>query len=209
MRLSVHLTPDMTAVDLILYTGIFVFALTGALKARTFRMDIFGAAVLAFVTAYGGGTIRDLLLGIRVGWLNDNIPLILVAAAVILVFLLKQNLLGFEKTLFITDAMGLGMFTAGGIERSLVNGISGPYAIMLGVLSATFGGLLADLLSGRVPALLQKGELYATASAIGGIAYIGLKHTNLSQNLSLLTCVVIVVIVRVISKKRNLQLPEI
>ena len=134
---------------------------------------------------------------------------VLVAAAVILVFLLKQNLLGFEKTLFITDAMGLGMFTAGGIERSLVNGISGPYAIMLGVLSATFGGLLADLLSGRVPALLQKGELYATASAIGGIAYIGLKHTNLSQNLSLLTCVVIVVIVRVISKKRNLQLPEI
>jgi len=199
----------MTAVDLILYIGIFVFALTGALKARTFRMDIFGAAVLAFVTAYGGGTIRDLLLGIRVGWLNDNIPLILVAAAVILVFLLKQNLLGFEKTLFITDAIGLGMFTAGGIERSLVHGISGPYAIVLGVLSATFGGLLADLLSGRVPALLQKGELYATAAAIGGIAYIGLKHTNLSQNLSLLTCVTIVVIVRVISKKRNLQLPEI
>src|SRR6476660_7668000 len=187
----------MTAVDLILYIGIFVFALTGALKARTFRMDIFGAAVLAFVTAYGGGTIRDLLLGIRVGWLNDNIPLILVAAAVILVFLLKQNLLGFEKTLFITDAIGLGMFTAGGIERSLVHGISGPYAIVLGVLSATFGGLLADLLSGRVPALLQKGELYATAAAIGGIAYIGLKHTNLSQNLSLLTCVTIVVIVRV------------
>jgi len=199
----------MTAVDLILYIGIFVFALTGALKARTFRMDIFGAAVLAFLTAYGGGTIRDLLLGIRVGWLNDNIPLILVAAAVILVFLLKQNLLGFEKTLFITDAIGLGMFTAGGIERSLVHGISGPYAIVLGVLSATFGGLLADLLSGRVPALLQKGELYATAAAIGGIAYIGLKHTNLSQNLSLLTCVTIVVIVRVISKKRNLQLPEI
>ena len=209
MRLSVHLTPIMTAVDLILYTGIFVFALTGALKARTFRMDIFGAAVLAFLTAYGGGTIRDLLLGIRVGWLNDNIPLILVAAAVILVFLLNQNLLGFEKTLFITDAIGLAMFTAGGIERSLVHGISGPYAIVLGVLSATFGGLLADLLSGRVPALLQKGELYATASAIGGIAYIGLKHTNLSPNLSLLTCVVIVVIVRVISKKRNLQLPEI
>jgi len=199
----------MTAFDLILYIGIFVFALTGALKARTFRMDIFGAAVLAFVTAYGGGTIRDLLLGIRVGWLNDNIPLILVAAAVILVFLLKQNLLGFEKTLFITDAIGLGMFTAGGIERSLVHGISGPYAIVLGVLSATFGGLLADLLSGRVPALLQKGEFYATAAAIGGIAYIGLKHTNLSQNLSLLTCVTIVVIVRVISKKRNLQLPEI
>jgi uncharacterized membrane protein YeiH len=199
----------LTAVDIILYTGVFVFALTGALKARTFRMDIFGAAVLAFVTAYGGGTIRDLLIGIRVGWMNDNIPLILVGAAVILVFLLKQNILGFEKTLFITDAIGLGMFTAGGIERSLDHGISQPYAIVLGVLSASFGGLLADLLSGRVPALLQKGELYATASAIGGITYIGLKHLDLSQNLSLLVCVAIVVLVRVISKKRNLRLPEI
>jgi uncharacterized membrane protein YeiH len=199
----------MNAVDLILYTGIFVFALTGALKARTYKMDIFGAAVLAFVTAYGGGTIRDLLIGIRVGWLNDNIPLILVAAAVILVFLLKQNLRGFERTIFLTDAIGLGMFTAGGIERSLIHGISDPYAIVLGVLSATFGGLLADLLSGRVPALLQKGELYATASAIGGLVYIGLKHTSLSQNISLSICVFTVVLVRVVSKKRNLQLPEI
>jgi uncharacterized membrane protein YeiH len=195
----------MTAVDLILYTGIFVFALTGALKARTFRMDIFGAAVLAFVTAYGGGTIRDLLLGIRVGWLNDNIPLILVAAAVILVFLLKQNLLGFEKTLFITDAIGLAMFTAGGIERSLVHGISEPYAIVW-VFSPRPSEACLPIVFRPRTALLQKGELYATASAIGGIAYIGLKHTNLSQNLSLLTCVTIVVIVRVISKKRNLQL---
>jgi uncharacterized membrane protein YeiH len=199
----------MSLVDLTLYIGIFVFAVTGALKARTYRMDIFGAGVLAFATAYGGGTLRDLLIGIRVGWLNDMIPLMLVAAAVILVFLLKQNLMGFRRTLFITDAVGLGMFTVGGIERSLANGISAPYAVLLGVMSATFGGLLADLLSGKVPALLQKGELYATASAIGGVVYIGLKHSSVSEGISLLSCVCLVVLVRVISRKRKLQLPEI
>ena len=81
----------MTFVDVILYIGTFVFAITGALKARTHQMDILGASVLAFVTAYGGGTLRDLLIGIRVGWMNDPIPLVLVASAVIVVFLLLSS----------------------------------------------------------------------------------------------------------------------
>jgi len=195
--------------DLILYTGTFVFAITGALKARAHRMDILGGSVLAFVTAYGGGTLRDLLIGIRVGWMNDNIPLILVAAAVIAVFLFRQNIMMFEKTIFFTDAIGLAMFTAGGIEKSLTHGISESYAIVLGVMSATFGGLIADLLSGRQPSLFQKGELYATASAIGGIIYILLKHLDISQNLSLCICVAVVVMVRVVSKKKKIELPHI
>ena len=199
----------MQFLDLILYTGTFVFAITGALKARAHRMDILGGSVLAFVTAYGGGTLRDLLIGIRVGWMNDNIPLILVAAAVIAVFLFRQNIMTFEKTIFFTDAIGLAMFTAGGIEKSLTHGISESYAVVLGVMSATFGGLIADLLSGRQPSLFQKGELYATASAIGGIIYILLKHLHISQNLSLSICVAVVVIVRVVSKKKKIALPHI
>lgn len=199
----------MTFVDAILYTGIFVFAITGALKARAHKMDILGGSVLAFVTAYGGGTLRDLLIGIRVGWINDNIPLILVAAAVIVVFLFKKNLPAFEKTIFFTDAIGLGMFTAGGIERSLSHGISDAYAVLLGVMSATFGGLIADLLCGRPPSLFQKGELYATAAAIGGVSYILLMHFGVSSNISLSICVGIVVAVRIISKKKNIALPHI
>ncbi len=199
----------MTFVDIILYTGIFVFAVTGALKARAHKMDILGGSVLAFVTAYGGGTLRDLLIGIRVGWMNDNIPLILVAAAVIVVFLFKKNLPAFEKTIFFTDAIGLGMFAAGGIERSLTHGISDAYAVLLGVMSATFGGLIADLLSGRPPSLFQKGELYATAAAIGGVVYILLMHFHVSSNLSLSICVGIVVAVRIISRKKNIALPHI
>ncbi len=77
---------QMTFVDVILYIGTFVFAVTGALKARTHQMDILGASVLAFVTAYGGGTLRDLLIGIRVGWMNDPSPWMIVAAAAVVVF---------------------------------------------------------------------------------------------------------------------------
>lgn len=196
-------------VDFILYTGIFVFAMTGALKARAHRMDILGASVLAFATAYGGGTLRDVLIGIRPGWINDPIALWLVGGAVLVVSLLRQNIAGFEKTLFITDAIGLGMFTMGGIERSFAHGIQPSYALVLGVMSACFGGLIADLLSGRVPALLQKGELYATAAAVGGGLYLLLDQLPLSQNLSLVICVAATVLVRVVSVKRKIELPHI
>lgn len=199
----------MTFTDLLLYTGTFIFAITGALKARAHKMDILGGLVLAFATAYGGGTIRDLLIGIQVGWMNDNIPLLLVLTAVVVVFLFKNNIPGFEKTIFFTDAVGLGLFTAGGIERSLTHGISEPYSIVLGVMSATFGGLIADLLSGRQPSLLQKGELYATASAVGGLVYLLLKHLQTRNNICLAVCVAVVVLIRIISKKRKIELPHI
>lgn len=199
----------MTAVDLTLYIGIFVFAMTGALKARTHRMDVLGGSVLAFATAYGGGTLRDLLIGIRPGWINDPIALWLVGGAVGVVFLFRQNIGRFEKILFVTDAIGLGMFTLGGIERSLAHGVTESYALVLGVVSACFGGLIADLLSGRVPSLLQKGELYATAAALGGLLYILLRHLFLSQNIALLVCVGAVVAIRVVSVKRKIELPHI
>src|SRR5688572_6703012 len=98
----------MTLLALITYMGVFVFALTGALKARTHKMDIFGGLVVSFATAYGGGTIRDLLIGKHpIGWLNDNVALILVFAGTAFTFLLKQNVKRFQRTIFFTDAAGL------------------------------------------------------------------------------------------------------
>jgi uncharacterized membrane protein YeiH len=200
----------MKAVDIIIYTGIFVFAVTGALKARTFRMDIFGAVILAFVTAYGGGTIRDVLIGVRpVNWINDYIALSLVAGAVIIVSLLKRNILKFRRTIFITDAIGIGMFTAGGIERSLEHGVNSVYAVLMGVITATFGGLIADILSNTVPDLLKRGELYATVCLMGGIVYVLLLKAGISREIDLVICVVLIVAVRIISKLKRLRLPEI
>lgn len=200
----------MSMLSIITYMGIFVFALTGALKARTYKMDIFGGLVVAFSTAYGGGTIRDLLIGIRpVNWVNDNFALILVFAGTAFTFLLKENVKRFTKTIFFTDATGLGLFTAAGIEVALRSGLNDVYALIMGVITATFGGLIADVFCNAVPNLFKKGELYATACALGGVLYLLLKETNIAANLNLTLCVVFVVGIRIYSKRKRLSLPQI
>jgi len=200
----------MNILDIISYAGIFIFAITGAFKARKYKMDIFGAAVLAFVTAYGGGTLRDLLIGVRpVSWINDNIALSLVLASIFITFLFKLNQHQFTRTIFFTDAIGIGLFTVAGIEKSLSFGLNDIYAVVMGVITATFGGLIADILCNAVPNLLKRGELYATACAIGGIIYVLLKKIPLEYHLNLFICIIIVVGVRIYSKRKRLSLPEI
>lgn len=200
----------MDLLQIISYTGTFVFALSGALKARSHHMDIFGAAVLAFVTAYGGGTVRDVLLGIKpVNWINDYLALSLVTAAVFIVALLNSSMIKFRRAIFITDAIGIGLFTAAGIEVSLLHNVNSVYSVIMGVVTATFGGFIADVLSNTVPDLLKRGELYATACLAGGIIYICMKKAGISYNADLLVCVAIVVLIRVISKIKRLTLPEI
>jgi uncharacterized membrane protein YeiH len=200
----------LTLLTFITYAGTFVFALTGALKARTGKMDVFGGVVLAFATAYGGGTLRDLLIGLRpVNWINDNIALLLVLGATAITFLFRQNINRFKRTIFFTDAVGLGLFTAAGIETSLQFGINETYALVMGVISATFGGLIADILCNAVPNLLKRGELYATACAVGGLLYLACRRTTINSDLNLFICVIIVVAIRIYSKRRRLSLPEI
>ena len=200
----------MSFLQIISYAGTFVFAITGALKARTFKMDIFGGIVLAFVTAYGGGTLRDLLSGVKpVSWINDTIALLLVFSGVGFTFFLKENIIHFKKIIFYTDAIGLGLFTASGIKVSLLNGINETYALVMGVITATFGGLIADVICNEIPALLKKGELYATACAIGGIAFLILKYFSINNDATLLICILIVVTLRIYSKSKKLTLPQI
>ena len=200
----------MTLLQLITYAGIFVFALTGAFKARSFRMDVFGGIVLAFVTAYGGGTLRDLLIGVKpVNWVNDNIALILVFAGTAFTFLLKENVNRFKRTIFYTDGIGLGLFTAWGIEVALRNGLNDIYSLVMGVITATFGGLIADILCSAIPNLLKKGELYATACAVGGGMYLLLKHVPLEYSTNLAVCIIVVVGIRIYSKRKRLMLPDI
>src|SRR6187402_3533395 len=166
----------MGLLQFITYAGIFVFALTGAFKARSYKMDVFGGIVLAFVTAYGGGTLRDLLIGVKpVNWINDNIALVLVFAGTAFTFLLKENVSRFKRTIFYTDAIGLGLFTAWGIEVALRNSLNDIYSLVMGVITATVGG---------------------------GI-YLLLKHIPVEYNINLAVCVIVVVGIRIYSKRKR------
>jgi len=201
----------MSFIEIITYIGIFAFAIAGALKARGANLDIFGGVVVAFVASYGGGTIRDLLLGIHpVNWINDNLALGLVFAGTIATFLLKDRLNHFRRTIFFTDAIGLGMFTAVGIEVASQTGANDLYSLVMGVITATFGGLIADIFCGYTPALLKKGELYATACAIGGLLFIFINNfLFFARDVDLAICVILVVAIRIYSKRKRLMLPNI
>lgn len=173
-------------------------------------MDIFGAIVLAFVTAYGGGTLRDLLIGVKpVNWVNDNLGLILVFSGTTFTLFLKENVNRFNRTIFYTDAIGLGLFTAFGIKISLLHGLNEIYALVMGVITATFGGLIADVICNAVPNLLKRGELYATACAAGRLCFTLLNYFFPANDIDLLICILIVAALRIYSKRKRLMLPDI
>jgi uncharacterized membrane protein YeiH len=199
----------MNWLNIITYSGTFAFAITGALKARTHKMDVFGAAVLAFCTAYGGGTIRDILLGISpVNWLGDYFALALVISVVLIIFLFKTNIDKFNRTIFVTDAIGLGMFTIAGIQISMQAGISSVYSVIMGVITATFGGLVTDILCNNIPDLLKNGEMYATACFIGGLVFILLLKLGVHPDVCILICVLLIVSLRVLSKVKKIHIPR-
>ena len=201
----------MTFLTFITYLGIFVFALAGAFKARGAKLDIFGGFVVAFVSAYGGGTLRDLLLGVRpLSWMNDNIAFALVFAGTAVTFLVKDKVNNFRRTIFFTDAIGIGLFTAAGIEIALRHNTNNLYALIMGIISATFGGLIADIFCGYPPTLLRKGELYATACAIGGLVFILInEYLITAKAFDLTICIILVVAIRIYSKRKRLMLPQI
>ena len=200
----------MTILQIITYIGVFVFALTGAFKARAAKMDVLGGLILAFVTAYGGGTLRDLLLGIRpINWLNDNIALLLVLLGTAITFLIKDHYNKFRRTIFFTDAIGLGLFTAAGIDVAIRQGANEVYAVVMGVMTATFGGVIGDIISNNIPTIFKRGELYATTCVAGGIVYILMRSLHIDNDWKLVACVFTVISLRIYSKRKRLSLPEI
>jgi uncharacterized membrane protein YeiH len=137
------------------------------------------------------------------------IQLVLVVVAVAIVFIFNQNVLKLQRTIFITDAIGLGLFTVLGIHKCLQADINSGYAVILGTIGASFGGLIADMLSNTVPDLLKKGELYATACLIGGTIQVLLEKQGVNDKITMAICICIVVIIRILSKWKRISLPEI
>lgn len=196
----------ITVLDLI---GTLVFAISGSLMAKQHDFDIFGAAVVAFVTALGGGTIRDLLIGVTpVGWMIDPQYLVAVITGVVMVLVFPSYLLKLRKTMFLFDTIGIGIFTLIGIQKAMGLGLSPMIALMMGMVSAVFGGVIRDILCTEVPLIFRK-EIYATACLAGGAIYLLSIYLGVNNNLAMITSMFIIIGIRLVSVVKHIALPKI
>ena len=188
--------------------GTFVFAISGIRLAARTDMDVFGASVVGFVTAIGGGTVRDLLLNSHpITWMADMTYPMVILVAVPFTFLMGKKLNNFSKTLFIFDTIGIAMFTIIGMEKALSFGLNPFMAGTMGMISAVVGGVIRDVLCREVPLVFRK-EIYATACLLGAVVfYLGLQ-VNLPDNLNYLLTTAVIITIRTVSVKKGLSLPK-
>ncbi len=189
--------------------GTFTFAVSGALSAAGKKFDLFGALSVGFVTAVGGGTVRDLTLGATpVFWLHDVNYLLVIAAGVFVVFLFARHVLMYRRVLLVFDAMGIGVFTLIGINKALGADVLPVFAVLMGVITAVMGGVLRDVLVNEVPLIFQK-EIYATACLLGGAVYFLLAASGVAQAIVYFTTAAAVTGLRLLSIKYRLGLPVV
>lgn len=189
--------------------GVFAFAISGALSAAEKKYDLFGVLFVASITAVGGGTTRDLLLGITpVGWMNDYSYLITITIAVICTFVFYKHILNWRKTLFLFDSIGLGVFTIIGMEKAIDSNVGWPIAIIMGVFSAVLGGVFRDTFNNEVPLILKK-EIYATACFLGAFLFSLMHFLNIPNEWSIPITILVIIIIRIVSVRYQLSLPSI
>ncbi len=190
-------------------SGTLVFAISGAFVAADRQMDIFGALILSFVTAVGGGTLRDVLIGSTpVGWMQDINYVIAILAGYLLAVFMGRPIQRLNRTLFLFDAIGIGLFTILGLEKTLNLGLSPIVGVLMGAVSATFGGVIRDVLAGRVPLILRE-EIYATACVAGGLIYLLLATTGMSIDWVQGLSVAFIILLRMLAVRFHLALPKI
>ena len=198
-------TNFLIVIDLL---GTFSFAVSGAFLAMQKKLDPFGVLVLSFVTAIGGGTLRDIMIGnLPVGWLKNDTTTIVIFSAAILTMLFGRFLKHLNTTLFLFDALGLGLFTIVGIELAIEKEFSIGVCIALGTITACFGGVIRDVLLNDVPLLFRK-EIYALACITGGLSYFVLRRINLDEDVSKTIGILIIFLIRIIAVRYKLSLPQ-
>lgn len=188
--------------------GTMVFAISGALAGRDKKLDFFGIAAVGFITAIGGGTIRDLLLGSTpVGWMNDLIYLIMIGSGVSASLFFGKALRKLRRTFFIFDTIGIAVFTVLGLQKALNLGVHPVIAIMMGMVSAVFGGVIRDIVCNEIPLIFRQ-EIYALTCIAGGIVYVSLDFCDVGQTLNVIITASFIVTFRVLAVKYHWKLPD-
>ncbi|TGQ71585.1 trimeric intracellular cation channel family protein [Mesorhizobium sp. M00.F.Ca.ET.186.01.1.1] len=160
----------MNPIALLDYAGVAVFAATGALAASRKQLDIIGFLFLASVTGIGGGTFRDLILNVPVFWVANRDYVLICAVVAVVVFFTAHRVESRYKLLLWLDAIGLAAFSVMGAAKGLAITGSPAVSVITGMLTATFGGILRDLLAGE-PSVLLRPEIYVTAALVGAAVF--------------------------------------
>ncbi|MGR3810305.1 trimeric intracellular cation channel family protein [Jiulongibacter sp. NS-SX5] len=200
------LRSSMELITVIDYAGTLVFAISGIQAGVERKLDLFGVFILGFVTAVGGGTLRDLLIGSTpVGWMKNELYIYLIILAVPISYVWSSQISQMKKGVFLFDTIGIGIYTILGLQKTLALGLSPLLAVMMGVVSAVFGGVIRDVLSNRTPLIFRK-EIYAFACLAGAVLYL-ICSLFLSSQISMLLSIAVVIFIRIMSIKKRWYLP--
>jgi len=189
--------------------GTMAFAMSGVLTAMEKKLDLFGVFIIAFATALGGGTLRDVLIGkVPVGWmLNlEYVYMILIGFVFAVVFRKKFDKL--RTSLFLFDTIGLGVYTLTGLRKGIEIGLHPIICIALGTITACFGGVIRDILCNEIPVIFRK-EIYATICIFGGMLFFALKTFQVNDEIIYITTVFVVISIRLMAVKYKWQLPAL
>ena len=188
--------------------GPLAFAISGIRLASAKRFDWFGAYVVGFTTAIGGGTLRDVMLSMTPFWMLDSIYLVVTAVALGIVIVLGRYLIRLNNTFFIFDAIGLGLFTVVGIEKTLAAGFPLWVAVIMGTLTGAAGGVLRDILINEEPLIFRK-EIYALACVFGGVVFWACEQVGITGAVLQITTAAAVIALRIVAVHYGLKLPTL
>lgn len=187
--------------------GTMAFAMSGALTAMHKKLDPFGVFIIAFVTALGGGTLRDVLIGrTPVGWMMDLQYVYVIILGFLLAILFRKKFDRLRTSLFLFDTIGLGVFTLIGLEKGILIGLHPVICIALGTITACFGGVIRDILCTEIPTIFRR-EIYATICILGGILFFALKAMELNEDILYLTTSTVIILIRLMAVKFKWYLP--
>jgi uncharacterized membrane protein YeiH len=188
--------------------GTLVFAISGALTGWHKKLDLFGVFIIAFVTALGGGTLCDVLIGrTPVGWMQDLTYVYIIIFGFFTTIILRAKLEKLRISLFLFDTIGLGVFTIIGIEKGIAVGLHPVICVALGTMTASFGGVIRDILCNEIPIIFRK-EIYATVSIIGGLLFFVLNEFQLNTDLLYIITSLFMIAFRLLAVKNKWYLPS-
>ena len=189
--------------------GTIAFAISGVLVAMDKKLDLFGVIIIAFVTAIGGGSLRDMLIGdTPVAWMRESAYTFTMLGAVLFAILFQRRLKYLRRSLFLFDSIGIGLYTLVGIDKGLDAGLTPYIGVALGVITASFGGVIRDILCNEIPVIFRK-EIYATACIIGGVSYLFLLKIPIQDEIAYAIGIIIVITIRLLAVRYKIALPNI